>query len=127
MTPSFIGLIATMLPGVRPSISLASLPTASILPVTLLMATIEGSLTTMPLPRAYTHVLAVPRSIARSLLNSEKSERRLKKGVLFFRAAGRVFLAGDVDPVLPGDLNTIHRSIGCLKQPVCCIGHIRQG
>ena len=28
MTPSFIGRIATMLPGVRPSISLASLPTA---------------------------------------------------------------------------------------------------
>ena len=52
MTPSFIGLIATMLPGVRPSISFASLPTASIFPVTLLMATIEGSLTTMPLPRA---------------------------------------------------------------------------
>ncbi len=30
MTPSFIGRMATMLPGVRPSISLASLPTASI-------------------------------------------------------------------------------------------------
>ena len=52
MTPSFIGLIAVMLPGVRPSISLASVPTASILPVTLLSATIDGSLTTMPLPRA---------------------------------------------------------------------------
>ncbi len=30
MTPSFIGRIDWMLPGVRPSISLASLPTASI-------------------------------------------------------------------------------------------------
>src|SRR6266850_1350042 len=53
MTPSFMGLMATMLPGVRPSISLASLPTASTSPVFLLMATMEGSLTTMPLPRAY--------------------------------------------------------------------------
>jgi hypothetical protein len=52
ITPSFIGLIATMFPGVRPSISLASRPTASTRPFNLLMATIEGSLTTMPLPRA---------------------------------------------------------------------------
>src|ERR1019366_1062502 len=77
MTPSFIGLMATMLPGVRPSISLASLPTASTSPVFLLMATIEGSLTTMPLPRAYTSVLAVPRSMARSLENIQNNERRL--------------------------------------------------
>src|SRR3954466_6932690 len=77
MTPSFIGLIATMLPGVRPSISFASRPTASIRPVTLLIATIDGSLTTMPLPRAYTHVLAVPKSIARSLENRENSDRKL--------------------------------------------------
>jgi hypothetical protein len=40
-------------------------------PFTLLRATIEGSLTTMPLPRAKTQVLAVPRSIARSLENRE--------------------------------------------------------
>src|SRR5688572_31576677 len=78
MTPSFIGLIATMFPGVRPSMSFASFPTASIRPLTLLMATIEGSFTTMPLPRAYTHVFAVPRSIARSLENSENRERKLK-------------------------------------------------
>src|SRR5204862_6859239 len=77
MTPSFIGLIATMLPGVRPSMSFASLPTASTRPFTLLIATIDGSLTTIPLPRAYTHVFAVPRSIARSLENSESIERRL--------------------------------------------------
>src|ERR1039458_3656076 len=44
MTPSFMGLMATMLPGVRPSISLASLPTASTSPVFLLSATMEGSL-----------------------------------------------------------------------------------
>src|ERR1035441_8511396 len=75
MTPSFIGLMATMLPGVRPSISLASLPTASTSPVFLLIATMEGSLTTMPLPAAKTSVFAVPRSMARSLENMLKSER----------------------------------------------------
>src|SRR5689334_9007204 len=73
ITPSFIGLMATMLPGVRPSISFASLPTASTSPVFLLIATIEGSLTTMPLPFAYTSVFAVPRSMARS------EEKRLNK------------------------------------------------
>src|ERR1700686_2426881 len=82
MTPSFIGLIATMFPGVRPSMSLASFPTASTRPFTLLMATIDGSLTTMPFPRAYTQVLAVPRSMARSLENNDSIERRLKWGLL---------------------------------------------
>src|ERR1700743_3791463 len=76
MTPSFIGLMATMLPGVRPSMSLASLPTASTSPVFLLIATMEGSFTTIPLPAAKTSVLAVPRSMARSLENMLKSERR---------------------------------------------------
>ena len=52
ITPSFIGRMATMLPGVRPSISLASRPTASTLPVTRLTATIDGSETTIPLPLA---------------------------------------------------------------------------
>src|SRR6202011_3375864 len=81
MTPSFMGLMATMLPGVRPSISLASLPTASTSPVFLLMATMEGSLTTMPLPRAYTKVLAVPRSMARSLEKMLNSDLRLCRRV----------------------------------------------
>ena len=76
ITPSFIGLMATMLPGVRPSISFASFPTASIRPLTLLMATMDGSLTTMPFPRAYTQVFAVPRSMARSLENNENNDRR---------------------------------------------------
>src|SRR3990172_404307 len=127
MTPSFIGLMATMLPGVRPSISLASLPTASIRPVTLLMATIEGSLTTMPLPRAYTQVLAVPRSMARSLENSENSERSVNEAphwtggharALRFRrlTGGAAVTAGDVDAVLPGALHTIHRRVSRLKK-----------
>src|ERR1700688_4417015 len=66
MTPSFIGLMATTLPGVRPSMSLASRPTATTSPLDLLMATMDGSLTTMPLPCANTSVCAVPRSIDRS-------------------------------------------------------------
>ena len=67
MTPSRIGLTASIPPGTRPSIRFASLPTASMLPVSRLTATIDGSLTTIPLPLAYTQVFAVPRSIARSL------------------------------------------------------------
>ena len=53
MTPSFIGRIASMCPGVRPSIILASCPTAStLLPPRpfLRTATTEGSFRTMPLP-----------------------------------------------------------------------------
>src|SRR4029450_9795883 len=69
--------MATMLPGVRPSMSFASLPTASMRPLTLLIATMDGSFTTMPLPRAYTQVLAGPGSMARSLENRENRERRL--------------------------------------------------
>src|SRR5881394_1734563 len=76
MTPSFIGRIATMLPGVRPSMSLASFPTASTSLVTLFIATMEGSLTTMPRPFAYTRVFAVPRSMARSLENRLKTRLR---------------------------------------------------
>ena len=66
MTPSLSGRMATMLPGVRPIIRLASMPTATICPVLVLSATTEGSLSTMPRPRTYTSVLAVPRSTAMS-------------------------------------------------------------
>jgi hypothetical protein len=47
-----------------------------------LIATIDGSLTTIPLPRAYTQVLAVPRSMARSLENNDSIERRLNEKLL---------------------------------------------
>ena len=57
--------------GVRPSISWASWPTASIWPVEVLNATIDGSLSTMPRPRAKTQVLAVPRSMATSEENAD--------------------------------------------------------
>ena len=70
-----IPLARTMLPGVRPSISLASRPTArtrSAPRPSLTTAPTLGSDTTMPRFFAYTSVFAVPRSIARSL---EKSPR----------------------------------------------------
>ena len=58
--------MATMLPGVRPIIRLASMPTATIWPLFVFNATTEGSLSTIPRPRTYTSVLAVPRSTAMS-------------------------------------------------------------
>src|SRR6185437_98412 len=58
--------MAMMSAGVRPSMRLASVPTASTWPVRLLTATTEGSLSTMPRPRTWTSVLAVPRSIPTS-------------------------------------------------------------
>src|SRR5262249_11656664 len=67
-----------MLAGVRPSISLASLPTASTLPVRWLTAMIDGSHSTIPFPFAYTSVVAVPRSIARSLENRLNIDRGLQ-------------------------------------------------
>ncbi len=73
MTPSFMGRTATMLPGVRPSISLASLPTARTFFVPLperWTATTDGSLETIPLPRTKVSVFAVPKSMARSLEKS---------------------------------------------------------
>jgi hypothetical protein len=52
-----------MLPGVLPSISLASSPIALILLVSLSNATTEGSFNTTPFPLIYTKILAVPKSI----------------------------------------------------------------
>src|SRR5215204_3982385 len=141
MTPSFIGLIATMLPGARPSISLASLPTASTRPFTLLMATMEGSLTTMPLPRAYTQVLAVPRSIARSLENTDSIERRLKKGSFCGRvvqkcdgSAQRIAAVsviggsdGGLNTVLTGFFHRVHRLVRGLHELLRGRGHVGQG
>src|SRR6516162_3104980 len=77
ITPSFIGLIATTLPGVRPSMSFASRPTATTSPLILLIATMEGSFTTIPLPCENTNVFAVPKSIARSDENRLNTDLRL--------------------------------------------------
>src|SRR5712664_1709045 len=89
MTPSFMGLMATTFPGVRPSMSLASLPTATTSPVFLLIATMEGSLTTIPLPLENTSVLAVPRSIAKSEENRLKTDRKLYLFLFIFSLAQR--------------------------------------
>src|SRR3989344_940375 len=70
MTPSTTGCTATMCAGVLPSISFACCPTATTCPVFWFMATMEGSLITMPRPFTYTSVFAVPRSIPMSLEKS---------------------------------------------------------
>ena len=53
ITPSFSGRMAVILPGVRPSMRLASMPTASMVfwPLWTRIATTEGSFSTMPLSR----------------------------------------------------------------------------
>ena len=51
MTPSFSGRMAEMFPGVRPSMRLASTPTACTSPVCWSIATTDGSESTMPRPR----------------------------------------------------------------------------
>src|SRR3954451_10322531 len=66
ITPSFRGRIALIVEGVRPSICLASAPTACTSPLETSTATTDGSETTMPRPRTYTSVFAVPRSTAMS-------------------------------------------------------------
>lgn len=52
MTPSRIGLTATMLPGVLPSIPFASLPMAMTFPFSFSIATTDGSHNMMPSPFA---------------------------------------------------------------------------
>src|SRR5688572_1490604 len=74
MTPSRMGRIASMLPGVLPSISFASWPTATTLRLLpLVMATTDGSSRTIPRPRMWTSVLAVPRSMAMSCENMPRN------------------------------------------------------
>src|SRR5437773_772000 len=67
MTPSFSGRMATIDAGVRPTIRFASAPIARMFPVRRSLATTEGSLMTMPRPRTWTSVFAVPRSMPISL------------------------------------------------------------
>ena len=51
ITPSFSGRMAEIVPGVRPSMRLASMPTAWTSPVRESIATTEGSDSTIPRPR----------------------------------------------------------------------------
>ena len=64
--------MAWMFDGVRPIIRFASAPTARGRPSLMSTATTEGSLSTMPRPRTYTSVLAVPRSTAMSRPSRER-------------------------------------------------------
>lgn len=70
--------MATMSPGVRPTISRASEPMARGFRVRLLMATQLGSLIMMPLSRTQTRVLAVPRSMP---MSREKRPRAQSNGL----------------------------------------------
>src|SRR5947208_1843780 len=74
--------MAWMWLGVRPIIRLASDPTASGRPSFTLTATTDGSLSTMPRPRTYTKVLAVPRSMAMSRpIRDEKKLSDTREGL----------------------------------------------
>ncbi len=73
MTPSRRGRIAWMLAGVRPTIRLASAPTSRTRLVRTSIATTLGSLITIPRPRTWTSVFAVPRSIP---MSREKRPRK---------------------------------------------------
>src|SRR3954463_4845775 len=66
ITPWRNGRSAEIVAGVRPIIRWASAPTAWTSPVRWSIATTEGSDNTMPRPRTYTSVFAVPRSTAMS-------------------------------------------------------------
>jgi len=72
-----MGLMATILPGVRPSILFGFFaPRPSTSPVFLLMATMEGSLTTMPLARApYTNVVGGPQVNGKGPLEKNTEQR----------------------------------------------------
>ena len=59
--------------GVRPIIRLAIAPTATMPWVLVFTATTLGSFRTMPRPRTYTRVLAVPKSTAMSRPINDKS------------------------------------------------------
>jgi hypothetical protein len=52
MTPSFMGRMVLMRPGVRPIMRFASMPTATGRPSVMSIATTDGSFSTTPCPRA---------------------------------------------------------------------------
>ena len=77
ITPWRNGRTAEIRAGVRPIIRWASSPTACTAPLSVSIATTEGSDDTIPSPRTNTSVLAVPRSIAMSCARMRGSSRRL--------------------------------------------------
>jgi len=70
ITPSRKGRIATTFAGVLPTISFACAPIANGRRLRLSIATQEGSFRTIPFPRTFTSVFAVPRSMP---ISREKS------------------------------------------------------
>src|SRR3954462_12235757 len=77
MTPWRSGRVAEIVAGVRPIIRCASAPTAGTSPVRSSIATTDGSDSTMPRPRTWTTVFAVPRSMAMSRTGRRaRAERR---------------------------------------------------
>ena len=69
-----LGLIALMVPGVRPTMAFASLPTAS-MPVAQVVEGNDGGLVEHdPLAAGKDAVLAVPRSMARSFENMQRPQ-----------------------------------------------------
>src|SRR5579864_8447717 len=88
--------------GVRPIIRFASIPTARGRSSLVLTATTDGSLRTMPRPRTYTRVLAVPRSTAMS--RPKKPARKLSDT----RGSFLIERAREVRKRLPGGLGPVH-------------------
>src|SRR5262249_32874138 len=66
ITPPRKGRMTSIVPGTRPNMRLASLPTARTRSLPFTRLTTDGSRMTTPRPRRATRVLAVPRSIAKS-------------------------------------------------------------
>src|SRR5262249_2603739 len=105
ITPSRSGRIAVIEPGVRPTIRLASAPIARMRReprVSRWTATTEGSLQMIPSPFTYTSVLAVPRSIARSLENQPKTELRTTGYCPLPTRSGAAFFAAEPPRISPG-------------------------
>ena len=110
MTPSFKGRTATMEPGVRPSISLACLPTASTSSVRTSTATTEGSRITMPLPRINTSVFAVPKSMPMSLENIVNIENNPERNPV--AAIQYLCLSSPLGPVISKLYTAVKKPLG---------------
>src|SRR5665213_3663575 len=110
MTPSFSGRMAWMWLGVRPIIRLASVPTANGRPSLTLTATTEGSFRTIPRPRTYTRVLAVPRSTAISRPNREKPLSRIRDATLHGGLVERACLDG-IAPAFRWILSAVYAAL----------------
>ena len=123
MTPSRSGRMASIWSGVLPIISLASSPTALtfLTPLMVSMATTDGSLSTIPRPRTYTSVLAVPRSIAMSCdihLNQRFQNIRYPASRLILPAAAAMIanLISDCSQAIECNLNFREKSV--LRRPL---------